>query len=71
MTLIATRLQEVRAEYPNGFDKQENRGQKYGLLDLALMGTSMPQGIVSADLQAKARMAWGNDLKIPALTPIS
>jgi hypothetical protein len=71
MTLIATRLQEARVLYPNGFDKQENRGQKYGLLDLALQNAAMPQGIVSADLMAKAKVSWGNDLKIPALTPIS
>lgn len=71
MTLVATRLQEVRVAYPNGFDKQENRGQKYGLLDLALMNARMPQGLVSADLQAKARNSWGRALKIPSLTPIS
>ncbi len=71
MTLIATRLQEVRTEYPNGFDKFENRGQKYGLLRLAQQNAMMPQGIVSADLIEKAKQAWGNDLKIPALTPIS
>jgi hypothetical protein len=66
--LDATKLQELRAMYPNNFVRLENRGQKDGLLDLALANAMNPQGIINADIMDKARRAWGRDAKIPALT---
>ena len=69
--LDATKLQELRAMYPNNFDRLENRGQKYGLLDLALANAMNPQGIINADIMDKARLAWGTAMTIPALSGVS
>lgn len=71
MSLVATIRQEARVAYPNMFDKFELRGQKYGLLDLALENAKMPQGIISPDLMAKAKKSWGQALKIPVMTGAS
>lgn len=71
MTLVATRRQEARVAYPNMFDKFELRGQKYGLLDLAISNAKMPQGIISPDLMAKAKRGWGQAIKIPVMTSVA
>ena len=65
--LDATKLQEYRAMYPNNFDRLENRGSKYGLLDLALANAMNPQGIINANIMDIARRAWGTSMSIPAL----
>lgn len=71
MSLATTRTTEAIALYPNRFDKQENRGQKYGLLDLAVEGANNPEGLISEDLLAKVRNSWGKDVKVPVMTGVS
>jgi hypothetical protein len=71
MAMTTTALQAARVMYPNMFDQWELRGTKYGLLDLALANSEMPQGIISSDLMEKAAQSWGQAIEIPVMSPSS
>ena len=65
MSLINTRIQNVRAE--GNLDKNENRPSRYGALDLFMVQTKDPSGIITPDLEAKATTSIGNTLETPVI----
>lgn len=67
--MTTTARQAARIAYPNLFDQWELRGTRYGLLDLALANAEMPQGIISAELMARAKQSWGQTIEIPVMAP--
>lgn len=67
MSLIKTRLQDIRVKYPNEMDSQENRVTQTGLLEVALESTNSPDSIVSGDLKEKVRGSQGRIIDIPVL----
>jgi len=71
MAMTSTARLAAMVAYPNLFDQWELRGTKYGLLDLALANAEMPQGIISADLMAKAKQSWGQTIDIPVMQAVS
>lgn len=66
MSLIATRMLEMRSKNPS-FYKNEQRPSRYGALDLFMMQTGSVGGVVSADLKEKAKTSIGRTIKIPVI----
>lgn len=64
MSLVNTRIQELRVQSPN-LDKWTNRPSRYGALDVFLTGNNEGDSIISPELLAKARAAVGVDVKVP------
>ena len=71
MSLAATVLQDIRAQYPNNFDNAEWREKHYGAKNAFQNSAANPNGIVTPELMAKAQAAFakGNTgpVKIPVL----
>lgn len=65
--LLDTYLQEIRAVYPNGFDRNEWRFTQSGLLTAVKEMTDSPFSLVTEDLKQKALLSEGRDLKIPVI----
>jgi hypothetical protein len=65
MSLILTRLQNMRAKSP--LDKKEIRMSRYGALDMYMRQGDSPTGILSAELKAAAGMSIGSTLEVPAI----
>jgi hypothetical protein len=68
MSLIATILQPIRANYPSNLDRDELRRTRNGLLYAAIDMTKSPMSIISADLQRKAAESEGLALSVPVMT---
>jgi len=66
MSLVATRIAEIRANVPN-FDKNSTRPLEYGALDFFIEQSNSPVSILSEDLKQKALVSAGTDLKIPVI----
>lgn len=66
MSLIATRLQNLRVSTPN-FDRNMTRPQEYGALDFFVQETNSPTGILSPELKEKAFASMGNTVEIPVI----
>lgn len=64
MSLLNTRLQELRVASPN-LDKWTNRASRYGAFDVFYSGNQEADAIVSPELLARAASAVGNDVKVP------
>ena len=65
MSLVLTRTQNMRANA--NLDKFEYRGSRYGALDLFLVQSNEPGGILSDDLKEKARLSIGSTLETPVI----
>lgn len=66
MSLIATRVQNLRVENPD-FDKNMTRPSEYGALDFFIQQTQAGNSILSKDLQDKAFASMGNTVQIPVI----
>ena len=67
MSLAATYLQDIRAQYPSNLDRDELRVTRTGLLTAVLAMTTAPNSVVSADLMIKAKASQGLNLDVPVL----
>lgn len=67
MSLAATYLQDIRAQYPSNLDRDELRVTRNGLLTAVLAMTNAPNSVVSADLKTKASASQGRNLDVPVL----
>jgi hypothetical protein len=65
MSLINTRVQNVRAA--GNIDKNELRASRYGALDLFMMQSSDPAGILTEELKQKALSSIGNTFETPVI----
>lgn len=65
MSLINTRIQNVRSD--SNLDKNELRPSRYGALDLFLMQSDDPTGILTPELIAKANASIGSILEVPVI----
>lgn len=65
MSLIKTRLQDLRADFPNNNDRDEHRITQTGLLTAVLDMTTSATSVVSPDLRRKALESVGRNLDIP------
>ena len=66
MSLIATRVQNLRVESPD-FDRNMTRPSEYGALDFFIQQTQAGNSILSQDLQTKAFASIGNTVQIPVI----
>ena len=64
MSLINTRLLELRSQSPN-LDQWMNRPSQYGAFDAFFVGNSDSNSIVSPELINQAAAAVGRDVKVP------
>ena len=67
MSLILTRTQNMRVAYEGRYDKNELRASRYGALDLFQADSKNPGGIITADLEAKAKNSIGSTLQVPVI----
>lgn len=65
-TLVATRLQNARANVP-AFNREEIRASEYGAMDAFMLDTASGQSIVNEELVAQAARTLGRTLQIPVL----
>lgn len=65
MSLVNTRIQNLRAA--SNLDKNELRPAQYGALDLFMMQSNDPAGILTPELRAKATNSIGNVLETPVI----
>lgn len=65
MALTNTLLQNMRAQ--SNLDKNEHRGSRYGALDLFMIETENPMGIISEDLKGQALTAIDRTLQVPVI----
>lgn len=65
MSLINTRMQDLRIQYPSDLDRDERRLTEDGLLTAVIAQTTAPGSIVSADLRSKAENSEGRLLDVP------
>ena len=68
MSIAATYLQDLRAQYPSNLDRDELRITQTGLVTMALEMTDSANSIVSGDLKEKARNSEGRVLSVPVMT---
>ncbi len=67
MSLAATYLQDIRAQYPSNLDRDELRVTQTGLLQAVIKMTDSPNSIVSDDLKKKAKDSQGRTLAVPVM----
>ena len=65
MSLILTSNQNVRAA--GRLDKFEMRPSRYGALDLFLMQSDDPTGIITEDMKTKGMSSMGNTFEVPVI----
>jgi hypothetical protein len=65
MSLLATRMQNLRST--SRLDQWEVRASQYGALDLTMVQTADPNGLVSRDLAEKAVRSIGRTLEVPVI----
>jgi len=65
MSLVNTRIQNVRSN--SNLDKNELRPSRYGALDLFMMQSMQPGGILTDDLKKRAMASIGNTLETPVI----
>lgn len=65
MSLINTRIQNVRAN--SNLDKNELRPSRYGALNMFMMQSEDPAGILTPELKQKAETSIGNILETPVI----
>jgi len=67
MSLAATYLQDIRAQYPSNLDRDHLRETRHGLLTAVMQMTDAQDSIVSSDLKTKAVASQGRNLDIPIM----
>jgi hypothetical protein len=65
MSLINTRIQNIRAK--GNLDKNELRPGRYGALDLFMLQSEDPAGVLTPELKQKAETSIGNVLQTPVI----
>lgn len=65
--LLETYLQDIRGLYPNGFDRNEWRFTKSGLLTAVKEMSESPMSIITEDIKEKALKSEGRALKVPVI----
>lgn len=65
MSLVLTRIQNIRSG--SNIDKYEYRPSRYGALDAFMSQTTDPAGIITPELEEKARTSIGNTLETPVI----
>lgn len=65
MSLINTRIQNVRAS--SNLDKNESRPSRYGALDLFMLQSENPAGILTPEIKRAAEGSIGNTLETPVI----
>ena len=65
MSLINTRMQNMRSG--SNLDKNEIRPSRYGALDMFMMQSADPTGILTDELKEKAAISIGNTLETPVI----
>ncbi len=65
MSLINTRMQNMRSG--SNLDKNEIRPSRYGALDMFMMQSNQPGGILTDELKEKAEISIGNTLQTPVI----
>ena len=68
MSLIATRMQELRIKSPNYYEHLF-AAKEYGAMELYLRQTRDPNGVASLALREGTVASIGREVKVPALTP--
>lgn len=66
MSLLATRLQNIRVRVPR-FDDNMTRQKQYGALDFFAQQTLSPTGFVTPELRERAFGSIGNTVQIPVI----
>lgn len=66
MSLLATRIANLRASAPN-FDKNMTRPKEFGALDLFVSQTESGNSIISPDLREKAMRSAGTNVEVPVI----
>lgn len=64
MSVLNTRVQEIRVQSPN-LDKWSVRGSRYGAFDVFAAGNDEADSIISPELLQRAAAAVGRDVKVP------
>jgi hypothetical protein len=67
MSLAATLLLDLRANYPANLDRDETRTTQHGLLTSVLEMTDAQGSIISPDLKSKALISQGRKLDVPVM----
>lgn len=67
MSIIKTRLQDIRVAYPNNLDRDELRATKNGLLNAVLEQTDSAGSVVAGDLKAKILGSEGRNIDVPVI----
>ena len=68
MTLVATRMQNLRSQYQGDLDKNTTRLSRYGAWDLFLRQNQSPQGILSDDARQLIKRSFLNsNVQVPVL----
>lgn len=65
MSLINTRIQNIRAN--SNLDKNELRPSRYGALNMFMMQSEDPAGVLTPELREKAERSIGNILETPVI----
>ncbi len=65
MSLVNTRIQNIRVK--GNLDKNELRPSRYGALDMFLMQSEDPAGILTPELKQKAETSIGNTFQTPVI----
>ncbi len=67
MSLVLTRMQNLRASYPNGYDKNELRYSALGAWEFFKSENSSGVGIFNGDIRSKIKASFGNTVVVPVL----
>ena len=65
MSLLLTRMQNLRSD--SRLDKWETRPSSYGALDLFMVQSESPTGLITEELAAKAAASIGRVLEVPVI----
>lgn len=67
MSLVLTRMQSLRTQYPNLFDRNELRFSELGGWNFFQQESNAANSIFTNDIKAKIDMSFGNSVVIPVL----
>lgn len=65
MSIIATVISNLYADYPTGLDKNELRDPQFGLWKAMLNMNSKPDALVTKEIKELAANSWGQTINIP------
>lgn len=67
MSLVQTKMQSLRTQYPNSFDRNELRFSELGGWNFFTQESNAPYSIFTPDIKAKIDQSFGNSVVIPVL----